>query len=126
MRYLKIKGPWFKKWNVLAIIVFYSFLQYLLQKEEETLREESGSGEDTVDKNHVKRKKRILGKYAQGNPDQNNSSSAAARSSTGGSLGSLHDLTDIKVSEKPIDNQKGVASRSRGGKKKISNLIFIS
>ena len=66
-----------------------------------------------------------MGKYAQGNPDQNNSSSAAARSSTGGSLGSLHDLTDIKVSEKPIDNQKGVASRSRGGKKKNSIKFYI-
>ena len=87
--------------------------QFLIRKEEDALREESGSGEDTIEYALCKqRKKRSNYKCGPGSTADN---SAASRNNTGGSLGSLHNISDIKVPERKATNPQGVASRSRAG-----------
>ncbi|XP_053642790.2 uncharacterized protein [Cherax quadricarinatus] len=84
----------------------------LILKEQDALREESSSGDDTRDLAYRRRnKKSLVGRRDQSNGDQ----SAAARTSTGGSLGSLHDLSETKQPKKVAGPNQGVASRCREG-----------
>lgn len=87
--------------------------QALLRKEEDALREESSSGDDTGHPALRRRSKKLLiGRREQSSGDQQ---SAAACTSTGGSLGSLHDLSETKP-KKVVGQSQGVASRCREGK----------
>ncbi|XP_027209700.1 myb-like protein X isoform X3 [Penaeus vannamei] len=84
----------------------------LLRKEEDALREESSSGDDTGHPALRRRSKKLLiGRREQSSGDQQ---SAAACTSTGGSLGSLHDLSETKP-KKVVGQSQGVASRCREG-----------
>ncbi|XP_045110636.1 uncharacterized protein LOC123504292 [Portunus trituberculatus] len=84
----------------------------LIQKEQDALREESSSGDDTRDLIQRCRNKKFLGRRHQSSGDQQ---SAAACTSTGGSLGSLHDLSETKQPKKVAGPNQGVASRCREG-----------
>lgn len=92
---------------------FCSLAQALLLKEQDALREESSSGDDTRDLIQRCRNKKFLGRRHQSSGDQQ---SAAACTSTGGSLGSLHDLSETKQPKKVAGPNQGVASRCREGK----------
>ncbi|KAG0724456.1 hypothetical protein GWK47_005116 [Chionoecetes opilio] len=84
----------------------------LFLKEQDALREESSSGDDTRDLIQRCRNKKFLGRRHQASGDQQ---SAAACTSTGGSLGSLHDLSETKQPKKVAGPNQGVASRCREG-----------
>ncbi|KAK7071921.1 hypothetical protein SK128_005478 [Halocaridina rubra] len=79
----------------------------LFRKEQDALREESSSDDGELALRH--RSKKLIGRRDQSNTSDQ---SAAARASTGGSLGSLHDNTEPKPKE---GHNQGVASRSREG-----------
>lgn len=84
----------------------------LLLKEQDALTEESSSGDDTRDLIQRSRNKKFLPRRHQSSGDQQ---SAAACTSTGGSLGSLHDLSETKQPKKVAGPNQGVASRCREG-----------
>ncbi|KAB7498723.1 hypothetical protein Anas_08591 [Armadillidium nasatum] len=88
--------------------------QLLIKKEEDALREESGSGEDTTEQ-RLKRQKKKKSICRKEHCVSHLGCSAAARNNTGGSLGSLQNLTDQKVPEQTNTNTQGVAARSRAG-----------
>ena len=90
----------------------HTHTQALIQKEQDALREESSSGDDTRDLIQRCRNKKFLGRRHQASGDQQ---SAAACTSTGGSLGSLHDLSETKPPKKVAGPNQGVASRCREG-----------
>ncbi|XP_068231039.1 dentin sialophosphoprotein-like isoform X2 [Palaemon carinicauda] len=79
----------------------------LIRKEQDALREESSSDDGELALRQ--RNKKLIGRRDQ---SATSDQSAAARASTGGSLGSLHDSAEPKPKE---GHNQGVASRSREG-----------
>lgn len=79
----------------------------LIRKEQDALREESSSDDGELALRQ--RNKKLIGRRDQSTTSDQ---SAAARASTGGSLGSLHDSGEPKPKE---GHNQGVASRSREG-----------